>query len=592
MSRIYNNNMGLLRKLNIDLYSKIKNMGTTDTSLVFARNGRYNLLKSFPGGAINIHSPYNPEEQALYMADWALGEKPDIVFLFGLGLGYEFKGMLKTNSNIRYFIVEPDGGIFRTALQNIDIKFLFSNHNIYFIQDDRYDYIVNFFAGLINQDKSVRIKFVVLPSYQVLYKELLDALYEHIKKLMNTFAVNFYTNMKYHRQWVQNYIANLKYLRNSCPVIKLSNTFKNVPAVVVAAGPSLTHNIPHLKKIANRAVIAAAGTGISILEKNRIKAHIAGAVDGTQLEENLFKNLEVNKSTPLFYSSNVYYKVPSLLSGSRFLMNVNGIDTFIHRKNGWEFYERYSALSISNIMMYNLSRLGCNPVIFLGQDLCFSGGKTYAEGAEEVKGSIDLKLYCVNDPNYLQTENKNGEPVYTNRPFLGMRDLLESCMKLFPGTVYLNGTRDGLPIKGAEDIDFNNYADNVLLKSRDNYQISEAIDGVFENHLKEVSNEEMDVFIKSLENDNDNIIEICRDIILCIENTEMEEEIKKTKVQKLERQLSEVPLFEKIIKELLSQIEYIYKNRKYLDYCRQIYAYVLDKSLIMENAFIHEVNGG
>lgn len=592
MSKLYKNNMDLLRKLNMNLYNKIKDKKVLNTSLTSARNGQYNLLKIFYDKRINIHSGYNPKEQAEYIAEHALSEKPDIVFLFGLGLGYEFIEMLKINSNVRYFIVEPNAEIFKSALQNMDIKYLFSNNNIYFIQDDRYEHIVNFFASLIDHDKTVKIKFVALPSYQVLYKELLDVLYEYIKKLMNVFAVNFYTNMQYHRQWVQNYIANLKYLRNSCPVKKLSNVFKNVPAIVVAAGPSLAYNLPHLKKITNQAIIAAVGTGISILEKNQIRAHLAGAIDGTNLEENLFKNLVVNKNTPLFYSSNVYYKVPSLLSGSNFLMNVNKIDSFIHQKLDWEFYEIYSASSIANIMVYNLSKLGCNPIILLGQDLCFSRDKTYAEGAEEVKGSIDLKPDYRNNPNHCQAKNKNGELVYTNRPFLSMRDLMENCIKLFPDTLYLNGTKDGLPIKGTEDIDFNNYADNIFLKSPDSYHISEAITGIYQNHLKETTYEKTSIVVKSLENDNGEIMRICRDIILCIENTEIDETIKVDEVQKKEEQLNEIPLFKEIIKELIKQIEYIYKNREYLDYCKQVYAYVLDKCLIMENAFIYEVNGG
>lgn len=592
MSKLYKNNMRLLQKLNKGLHKKIIVEKVVDTSWTSARNGQSNLLKIFSGKKINIHSGYSPDEQAVYIAEYALGEKTDVVFLFGLGLGYEFKEMLRINSDIRYFVVEPDAEIFKSALQNADIEFLFSDNNIYFIQDDRYENIINFLGSLIESDKTVRIKFVALPAYQVIYKELLKVLYEYIKKLMNVFTVNLYTNMQHHRQWVQNYIANLKYLPNSCPAKKLSGAFRDVPAVIVAAGPSLAYNLPHLKKIKNQAVIAAVGTGVSILEKNSIRAHLAGAIDGTQLEEELFKNLVVNKDTPLFYSNNVYYKVPSLFSGCSFLMNVNEIDLLIHRKLNWGFYETYSASSIANIMLYNLSRLGCNPIILLGQDLCFSREKTYAEGAEDVKGSIELISDYRSNPNYFHVKNKNGQLVYTNRAFLSMRDLMENCIKLFPDVLYLNGTKDGLAVKGTEDIDFNSYAEDILLKSPGSYHIGDAITEVYKDHLKEAAHEKMNLFIKSLEKDNNDIIRISREIILNIENAEMDRETKIARVQKLEEQLTEVPLFKEVIKELTSQIEYIYKNKEYLDYCRQIYAYVLDKSLIMENAFIYEVNGG
>jgi hypothetical protein len=589
MNKTYVSNMSYIKKLNLDLFNKVNKSQIINIEVAKCKNNKKNIVKKYNGNNVFIHSSYDPEKQAKHIARHVIDSKADIVFMIGLGLGYELKEMIKEDDNKRYFIVEPDEEIFKTALQNIDITFL-SNNNVYFIQDDRYENIVNFFQSLVLNDKNINIKFFVLPAYELLHKNLIQKINEFIIKWLNVFSVSLYTNIVHQRQWFQNYAANLKYLSTTCPVEKLKDGFKNKPAIIVGAGPSLTYNLEHLKDLGDKAIIVGAGTGLSVLEKNKIKAHIAGAIDGSELEEKLFQNLDVNKQTTLFYSHNVYYTVPSMLNGNKFLINVNQMDNFVGEKLNWDSFDEYSSASISIIMAYNLAKLGCNPIIFLGQDFCYSRNKSYAEGVEDIKGNNEVKETVLENSNYIELVNKNGEMVYSNKAFIAMKNLMENCIELNTETEFLNGTKDGLKIEGAEDIDFNQFVDSHLI-NESSINIDSYINKIYLNNTKSDSIEERINFTKNIESANNEIIEICKQIVNCIESEDSY--ISKTNfVRKKESDLQKISFYKEVIYGMIYEIDYIYKKKEYLDYCKHVYSYVLDKCLIMENAFRYEVNGG
>ncbi|MGQ9558030.1 MAG: motility associated factor glycosyltransferase family protein, partial [Desulfurispora sp.] len=460
---------------------------------------------------------------------------------------------------------------------------------INFNQDNRYEQIINFFSQTLEQNRTARMSFVVLPAYRVIYKDLLDKLQDYLKKLINVLQVNFYTNLLYHRQWCQNYAANFKYLAQTCPVTALKDSIRGMPAIIVAAGPSLTYELEHLSKVLDKALVVAVGTGLSILDKNEIKAHICGAIDGTKLEEDLFVGLKKNKDIALLYGGSVYHTVPGLFAGPKFLMCVEPIDHFLYLSMGWPNIGLYSGASIANIILYNLSALGCNPIIFLGQDFCYSRGKSYAEDAAYVKGSVDVSSSFDNNPNFVKVTNKKGEQVYTNRAFLAMRDLYENVIRGFPHIEYLNATSDGLSIAGARDIQFSSYIRNYLAY-RQSVNFAELIEKCYSNWLKNDSLEAKEKIIKLMYNDNKDLIIFCQDIIRCIEDQSVDVQKKKQLIIQKEEDIVQRPLFREILAPLVQQVEMIFTSREYFDCKKNMYAYLLDKLLIMENAFMYEVN--
>lgn len=580
---LYEKNMKFIKKLNPYLYSEIEDIELRTVKKIIAKNHYNNIVKNVNDNGFIIHSQYNPQYQAQFIAKNAVNDNPDIIFLFGLGLGYELKEMIKLNKNVRYFIVESDEEIFKILLQSSDIKFLFKNMNIHFILGKKAEDIGNFYEKVIGCEKSVKVKFVILPSYKNIYKDLIHKVFLNIKEKINNVKVNIATLTVSHRQWFQNYIGNLKYLDSMCPVTKLKENFKGKPAILVSAGPSLNHNIETLKKLQGKVLIAAAGSGISVLEYNGIKADIMCLIDGWQGESKLIENIEINKNTVLFYSSMLYYKIIDKLPESKFLLNVNQMDKKIYDTVGEIPFDMFSGPSVANLLSYNLSELGCNPIIFLGQDLCYSSGKNYAQGAVYEKDMSEE----LNTQNYIKLRNKNNEDVYTTSPFLAMKSSMEFCIKVHTNIQYLNGTKDGLYIEGTKDIDFNEYAQKNFTNK---YDINlEEIYYKFINNESNIKN--LQHIRENLENENLELIRLCKNAINYIESETNKEKNRKYIINIYE-QLDKISLYKEIMDPNLTNLDYIYKNKSYIEKNKQKLEYILDKCLIMDNAFTYIVKGG
>jgi hypothetical protein len=77
----------------------------------------------------------------------------------------------------------------------------------------------------------------------------------------------------------KNAVANLPSLFAGTPMKNLKGKFRGVPAVCVAAGPSLDDAIPELKKIQKQFLIIACDSSVNALLKADIRPHIVVTVD-------------------------------------------------------------------------------------------------------------------------------------------------------------------------------------------------------------------------------------------------------------------------------------------------------------------------
>ena len=188
------------------------------------------------------------------------------------------------------------------------------------------------------------------------------------------------------------------------PFAALRDAKKNVPAVIVGAGPSLEKvesSIPY-----ESAFIIAAGSALPLLEKS---PHLAVAVCP-------FKPLFRGKhlKTPLCVQRRVH---PESAKGPLLWME----DAF---DGGW---------SVGNTAMALAFYLGCNPIVLVGMDLCYSQGRKYAKKGKEKKSDAWIEsLDCV------------GKRVFTQRDWLVSAHWFHSFAANHPQTQFFDATALGL----------------------------------------------------------------------------------------------------------------------------------------------------
>lgn len=575
VKRTYEKNIQLIKSAIPQVYNRLLNVNETTCKVIISKNGNKNISKFINGTYINIHSGENPIFQARFVANEILKEQRDIIFIFGFGMGHEISEFLKKDEKRIYFIVEPDIEVFSKAIRYVDMNYLVSKNVTMVISDNVYE-IMESFKYLINEKRTLSCKVYILPSYNSIYKKLLDELNHNIRKFLKDIRTDLHTTSALQRKWMYNSICNLKFLNKMAPIKTLESVFENVPIIIVGAGPSLNYDLESLKKVGDNAIIVAVGTAVKILLRNNIRFHIAAAIDADKQAFTIENQYEDKiKKYILFYSTQVDPSVLERFLGPKFMINQFLMDNFILDEVHYDYYERYSGPSISNAIIYNLANLRCKKIFLLGQDMCYVNKNLYAEGAGE-----DNKFFEERG-GYIKTYNKNGDEVYTETQFLAIKHSMERCIKEYPNVKFYNCTRDGLNIEGAENIDFNVFLlENLNIK----YNVLDKIYDLYNKFIKEVDENKIDTLILSIKNSNEEVIKICREIIVLIQENSGNDVIHKKNNELLNNKF-----FAYILKDMIKYCDFIYSEKGVKEKKEQTYAYILEKCLLMRTAFEDEL---
>lgn len=181
-----------------------------------------------------------------------------------------------------------------------------------------------------------------------------------------------------------NFYQNLLDLPQAYDAQGLKDKFKDIPAIISGAGPSLLKQIPLLKQLQSQALLFAPGSSMNILNSQGVEPHFGVNID--PFPETFHRQM-MNRAfeTPFFYLQRIYHEALEAIHGPR-LWLAGG--TF-YNTTAW--FEQELKLPIPFLKGgYNVvsttvelaSYLGCNPIIFVGMDLSFTPGQHYASGIE------------------------------------------------------------------------------------------------------------------------------------------------------------------------------------------------------------------
>lgn len=200
-----------------------------------------------------------------------------------------------------------------------------------------------------------------------------------------------------------NTLQNLFHLPHSFHVNKWKGAFKNVPAILCGAGPSLKKEIPFLKECRDRALVIAGGSAIAALTSHHVLPHLGVMVD-PNIEEYHRLKASVGFEIPMIYHLRTKAEVFSTCNGPMGYMRsaiASLACLWLEEELGIEgplLGDKLSdeSLSVTSLALSLALFLGCNPIVFCGVDLSYAQGKRYAEGVvshdANVKGSDEEKI--------------------------------------------------------------------------------------------------------------------------------------------------------------------------------------------------------
>ncbi|EAI5809488.1 motility associated factor glycosyltransferase family protein, partial [Campylobacter coli] len=176
-------------------------------------------------------------------------------------------------------------------------------------------------------------------------------------------------------QGIEQFVYNLPQMITHPSYTKLLSKRKNLSdtAIIVSTGPSLTKQLPLLKKYANKATIFCADSSYPILAKHGIKPDYVCMLERTEITAEFFNHDfgEFDKDIVFVCAGVVHPKTIEYLKNKTFIITqkILAFPYYINLKN---FCYAAVGFSVAHMAYEFATHLSHKNIIFIGQDLAYA----------------------------------------------------------------------------------------------------------------------------------------------------------------------------------------------------------------------------
>ncbi|MBU0700427.1 DUF115 domain-containing protein [bacterium] len=377
--------------------------------------------------------------------------KINILAILGFGYSSHINEILqKTENKTFILVIDHDIEGFKSILSKKDLTHILKSPRVIFsIGEDPSEAVRH------RIDQYYRLS--TIPDIMIVeYKPATTqnaAFYQDVRKYLHEATLiatqNLATLAEHAPIWQKHILKNLPYVISSPGLKQLFGKFVGVPAIIVAAGPSLDKNVELLKEVKGKALILCVDTALGTLIKHGISPDVVVAIDATEKNYRYYlKPVEIPEGTYLFTGPAVYSDALPLFSPNIFFSGFGHpwlawIETFIGERGAIKL-----GGSVSTAGFDLAVRFGANPVIFIGQDLSFPDNKVYTKGVmpERIK---EAEEYAKN-LNTILVEDIYGNQVPTTQSMWTWIRWFEYQIQQRPDITYIDATEGGAKITGTE----------------------------------------------------------------------------------------------------------------------------------------------
>lgn len=313
---------------------------------------------------------------------------------------------------------------------------------------------------------SDRVEFVASPRYEKKYTKEVASL--RLCLLRKSALVHSYLSEALHYHVLtQNLVKNFSHIDGSSHINALAGAFKNIPAIICGAGPSLAKVTEELKGLSSHALIFGGGSAITALASQGVTAHIAMAIDPNYEEYSRLKTSQ-GFEVPFFYASRIHPGVFDAISAPLGYMSTDTggtLERWVEDKFSLDLPHigrdlSVEALSITTIAVSLAQMMGCSPIIFCGVDLAYTGMKRYSDGvlpSSSVSAS-SLQTQPQAMEKMVIRKDRKGQKIHTLVKWVMESSCLGAFAKDHPDTPFFNCTDSGLEIPSVPYKEFSELA--------------------------------------------------------------------------------------------------------------------------------------
>lgn len=404
-----------------------------------------------------VHSKYDPINEAKRLLELHKDiEVYDHVLFIGSGLGHHIKMFTEYFPDKSFSIYEENLAILYRFFSVQDLS-RFPAHSVGNILSSLDKNQLKLEVKNILQTFGNNILFITLPIYEKLYQKEVKLILETFKDFLKEKRSSIATNASFQKRWTINSIKNLPTVLRTPNVLHDINIkdLEGKPAIIVAAGPSLSMEYENLKYIKEKglAYIFSVGSAINALVKQGIYPDAICTYDPQDINYRVIRIVKEQKisTIPLIFGSSVGFETLEGYPGPM-LHALISQDTIAPSILKHEKAEQISSIndapSIAVVTFQLLCKLNMSQIILVGQNLAYYENNLYAngiqyEGTKTTFSKEEMERMDV-------VPDVNGNLVRTNDGFIRMRDQFELYIQAHPNIKVINTTVGGAAIKGAE----------------------------------------------------------------------------------------------------------------------------------------------
>ncbi|EOH1592585.1 motility associated factor glycosyltransferase family protein [Campylobacter jejuni] len=302
-----------------------------------------------------------------------------VLYFYGFGNGILFKALLQNKNHQHIVVFEKDIEIIWIMFHILDFSHELQSARLMILQTSSLD--IELFSNFCSSKpffQFSRIYFLELMSHY--YERFHEDVLELNKKLVQDFKDSILSHGNDPLdalQGIEQFVYNLPQMITHPSYKELLSKRKGISdtAIIVSTGPSLTKQLPLLKKYASKATIFCADSSYPILAKHGIKPDYVLSLERIPLTSEFFNNDfgEFDKDILFVLKSYVHpHTTKYLQKNNRNFMLVSTYASFINYLKLDDFGYFNMGFSVANMNFLLAIHLKHKNIVLIGQDLAYA----------------------------------------------------------------------------------------------------------------------------------------------------------------------------------------------------------------------------
>ncbi|MBN2244042.1 MAG: motility associated factor glycosyltransferase family protein [Acidobacteria bacterium] len=448
-------NIALLTERQPELARLLQGTVNRSVRIFESRRGIPTATYQRGGAETSLHSRYEPLTEARRALDKTDCSGSDYFVLLGFGLGYLLDALIEKHPDLRnhYFIVESDLEILKASFEARDLGGILALPHLHFAWPADGPELAEQWTRFFDPVGARRNTYLThLPSVS-----LNPGLFKNAAEIIRNQTFQIFTDIntlvEKSRTFLDNFVRNARKASLAPGVMRFSGKFKDAPAVIVSAGPSLDKNIHELRGCGDRALLLSTDTALKPLTAAGIRPHFILTGDPYLLNFRHLEGASIGRAL-VVAEATAYPEVFNQFEGRVVACtydhsSLGSLPGIIGEKGVLRAWGSVATMALDFALL-----LGCNPVIFTGQDLAHTGGRIYCSGLhfdrEWFGGISDPELWHQKledlraSRKTVQSEDIFGRPIETTDKLTAYCNWFLKEIKGNPGVRFINATEGGI----------------------------------------------------------------------------------------------------------------------------------------------------